>query len=332
MRKQNQNQIRVPRMICAIIFIFILSFALISCGAPINTIGDSDSVNSDINISEDDNYITFTDALERSVTVKKNPVSVVSLHGSYAEAWSLAGGVITGATRDVIDENRNVNGDNIIMVGTNRDPNLEQILALAPDFILLSADMDSQLKLNDAFADIPHAYFSVDSWQDYLNQMAIFCDITGRPDLYRQNAASVENQIQEILLSIPESDNPPTVLLIRAFSSGVKVIGANNQTGAILKDLGADNLADRDNSPLQDLSLEIIIQEDPDFIFITTMGDESAAREYLENGLFQNPAWNGLSAVQNERVMILPKELFHYKPNNRWGESYAYLEKILYGS
>ena len=324
MPNQNQNQIRVPRMICAMIFILILSFALISCGAPININGGSDPVNSDMDISEDDNYITFTDALERSVTVKKNPVSVVSLHGSYAEAWSLAGGVITGATRDVIDENRNVNGDNIIMVGTNKDPNLEQILALAPDFILLSADLDSQLKLNDAFADIPHAYFSVDSWQDYLNQMAIFCEITGREDLYQQNAASVENQIQEILLSVPKTDNPPTVLLIRAFSSGVKVIGANNQTG--------DNLADRDNSPLQDLSLEIIIQEDPDFIFFTTMGDESAAREYLENGLFQNPAWNGLSAVQNERVMILPKELFHYKPNNRWGESYAYLEKILYGS
>jgi len=27
----------------------------------------------------------------------------------------------------------------------------------------------------------------------------------------------------------------------------------------------------------------------------------------------------------------LPKELFLYKPNTKWGESYAYLSEILYG-
>ena len=43
-----------------------------------------------------------------------------------------------------------------------------------------------------------------------------------------------------------------------------------------------------------------------------------------------NPAWPGLQAVQNGRYLLLPKELFHYKPNARWGESYAYLAKILY--
>ena len=29
-------------------------------------------------------------------------------------------------------------------------------------------------------------------------------------------------------------------------------------------------------------------------------------------------------------LVLLPRELFHYKPNARWGESYAYLAKILY--
>ena len=28
--------------------------------------------------------------------------------------------------------------------------------------------------------------------------------------------------------------------------------------------------------------------------------------------------------------IVLPKDLFHYKPNNRWGESYQYLGEILY--
>ena len=43
-----------------------------------------------------------------------------------------------------------------------------------------------------------------------------------------------------------------------------------------------------------------------------------------------NPAWTGLSAVRNGRYVLLPRDLFHYKPNARWGERYAYLAKILY--
>ena len=37
-----------------------------------------------------------------------------------------------------------------------------------------------------------------------------------------------------------------------------------------------------------------------------------------------------LVADQIEQFELLPKELFHYKPNVRWGESYAHLAEILY--
>ena len=60
------------------------------------------------------------------------------------------------------------------------------------------------------------------------------------------------------------------------------------------------------------------------------MGDEQKALDYL-NGLIEgNPAWSELAAVKEGRYIVLPKDLFHYKPNNRWGESYQYLGEILY--
>ena len=54
------------------------------------------------------------------------------------------------------------------------------------------------------------------------------------------------------------------------------------------------------------------------------------AMAYMEQTFQQNPAWAGLSAVQADRYILLPRDLFHYKPNARWGESYAYLANILY--
>ena len=60
--------------------------------------------------------------------------------------------------------------------------------------------------------------------------------------------------------------------------------------------------------------------------------DEELAEKNLKKTVENNPAWNGLSAVQNGRYIILPKEKFLYKPDAKWGDSYAYLSEILYGN
>ena len=94
--------------------------------------------------------------------------------------------------------------------------------------------------------------------------------------------------------------------------------------------VASHNIADDHPSMLEDLSLEEVIAADPDYIFVTTMGDEQKALDYLNGLIQQNPAWSELSAVKEDRYIVLPKDLFHYKPNNRWGESYQYLGEILY--
>ncbi|MEG0803416.1 MAG: ABC transporter substrate-binding protein [Pygmaiobacter sp.] len=123
----------------------------------------------------------------------------------------------------------------------------------------------------------------------------------------------------------------PSVLLLRASASGVKAKADDNLAGLILKDLGADNIASRHENLLEELSIEEIISEDPDYIFVVTMGaDSEKAMASLAEGIGANPAWSDLSAVKNNRLIVLPKELFHYKPNAHWGESYEYLADILY--
>ena len=119
------------------------------------------------------------------------------------------------------------------------------------------------------------------------------------------------------------------MLLIRAFSSGIKAKAEEELAGAILKDLGCKNIADEHPSMLEDLSLEEVIAADPDYIFVTTMGKEEAALSFLEGMIEANPAWESLTAIKEGRFHVLPKDLFHYKPNHRWGESYEYLGELL---
>ena len=92
----------------------------------------------------------------------------------------------------------------------------------------------------------------------------------------------------------------------RAFSTGIKAKTDDELAGAILKDLGAHNIADDHPSMLEDLSLEEVIAADPDYIFVldrdAAIQTEGAqlAQEVMENDLVK-----GTQAYQNGNIVYL---------------------------
>lgn len=278
--------------------------------------------------------LTFTDSLGREVSLPQAPQSVITLFGSYGDVWQLAGGRLAGATDDFVSDRP---GDADLsckteIIGTVKHPNAEEILALSPDFVLLSADIPSHAdmaKTLDA-SGIPYAFFKVEVFSDYLHMLDILTGLTGRKDLYQTHGLDVQDHIQRVLDRVAGREPQPSVLFIRALSTRARAIADDNMVCAILQDLGADNIAARHPSLLEDLSMEDILMEDPDYILVATMGEQQAALDALAAGIQANPAWSSLGAVQQDRYLVLPKDLFHYKPNARWGESYEYLAKLLY--
>ena len=275
--------------------------------------------------------ITFTDGLGSQVSVEPTDHAAV-LSGSFAQAWMLAGGQLDAVTEDVYSERDVEIPDTVVDLGMLKSPNVEALIGSGATFAILSANIEEHIALRDTLekAGITTAYFDVETFEDYLGMMKICTDITGRADLYEEQGAGLEAQIKEQIARADGSH--PTVLFLRAFSTGVKAKGSDNMTGQMLKDLGCVNIADSDKALLDDLSMESIIAQDPDYIFVTTMGSsDEAAMKSVEDMLLSNPAWKELSAVKNDRYHVLPKALFHNKPNNRWGESYQMLADILYG-
>lgn len=277
---------------------------------------------------------TFTDSLGNTVELEQPPKRVAALLGSYAETWLLAGGEVVAVTQDAYDERGLELPEDTVNLGANQQPDLEALFAAEPDLVLLTPDLDGQMGLRDSLeaAGIPAAWFKVETFDDYLNMLKICTDLTGWSDLYQKNGLDIQSEIDAAIASVPEGE-APTVLLLRAYSSGVRAKNSDNIAGAILKDLGAANIADSDSGLLEDLQMESILAADPEFIFVTTMGaSQEAALESLDELLHSDPAWQTLTAVKEDRVEVLPKDLFHYKPNARWGESYQMLAELMYGS
>lgn len=281
-------------------------------------------------------FITFIDALDREVTIKKNPEKVAALLGSFADVWILAGGEICATAEDAWDDfGLDLDAVNI---GGAHSPSLELLLSSNPEFVIASASTSSNVEMKETLEDagITIAYFDVDNFYDYLEMLDICTDITGRKDLYETNGLEIEKQIEEIKDKFNKeeiSEEEKTVLLLRTASSFVKAKGSKGTIlGEMLDDMGCINIADNDETLLENLSVEAIIKEEPYHIFVVTMGsDTKAAMESLENLINENPAWNTLDAIKQDRMYVMDKKLFNLKPNANWANSYQELYEILKG-
>ncbi len=280
------------------------------------------------------NSVTFTDALDRTVTVQKEPPRVAALLGSFADIWTLAGGSLCACAEDAW-EDFGLNPPNALNLGGAHSPSLETLLASDPDFVIASASTASNVEMKEALenAGVTVAYFDVDCFEDYLAMLRICTRITGREDLYEQNGTALEQRIQTLkdrFVSADLSQTEKTVLLLRTSSTSVKAKGSRGTIlGELLSDIGCVNIADNDRNLLETLSIESIMRQEPHHIFVVCMGsDRDAAINTFNRTIQDNPAFQTLDAVKNNRVHIMDKSLFNLKPNKRWAESYETLINI----
>lgn len=279
--------------------------------------------------------VTFTDDLGRTVTVD-NPRRTAALLGSFAQIWDLAGGTVCAAPDDAWkDLNLNL-GEDAVDLGSTHSLSLELLLASRPEFILASTNTRQNVEWRDTLeaTNIPIAYFDVNSFEDYLKLLNICTDITGRKDLYETYGTAVQQQIEAVIARSRarlEGESGPTVLCAVASASTLKAKNSGgNVLCAILRDLGCINIADSDAMLLEELSIERILEADPDYIFFVQRGDNTEGMyDYVRSTLTDNPAWSSLTAVKQDRVFFMEKDLYNLKPNHRWGEAYEKAEEIL---
>ncbi len=251
---------------------------------------------------------------------------VAVLFSSLAEIWQTAGGEVGMTVGESVSRRIVPEGTPLADDGAGKSINLELLLTYEPDLVICSQDVPAQRALEPILKDagIAVRYYRIETYRDYLD---VLTDMTA---LTKESAALAEavQMTGDIEALIEDSDAVGTrYLFLRAGSlpSSVKVKQSEEHfVCSILNDLGCQNLADGALLSSDALSMEAIIKKDPDHIFFSVMGSEEAAVENIEAMLRTEP-WCSLRAVREGRTSILPKDLFHYKPNERFLEAYRAL-------
>ncbi|MDY6324580.1 MAG: ABC transporter substrate-binding protein [Catonella sp.] len=254
-------------------------------------------------------------------------IKAVALSKSTGDLWLLAGGKLIGITEDGLD----LDGiGDVTSIGTVSKPNLEAILSLEPDLVLLSGELSSHREIKEKCDEAGIKTISVteNSFDDYSKIMKELTDLTGHPENYTKNVTDVSDEIDDICKKVDQKSGK-TYLAIRVSASKNKALKNDYFACDIFNDLGLTNVV-TDDSELEDLSLEWIADVNPDYIFAVPMGDEEEALDGLKKSFESQPVWKELNAVKSDKVFVMPKDLFQYKPNASWAEAYKYAYGLIY--
>lgn len=316
-------------MLCAACLVFVLS----SCGSGKKE-AETNAVQTE---AAEGDVISFTDDAGNEFSFAQPPKKTAVLFSSFAEIYVTAGGVVDVTVGESVE--RGFASEDAVLVddGAGKVINNELLIAQAPELVIGSADIAAQAesaKLLNA-AGIPAAVFRVECFDDYLRVLDIFCRLTQNREAYETYGVQIKSQIDALLSDAAEKqqqERSKRILFIRAGSSAkvTKAKTAEDHFAArMLSELGCANIADDAPVLLEGISIEEIMMQNPDMVFISLMGNEEAARSYIDTVL-QEETWQTLDAVKNGHVVFLPKDLFQFKPNARWYEAYSYLYHIIY--
>ena len=299
---------------------------------PVEDDVDKSSIEYGVTINEDS--VSFIDGRGEEVTINKKPERTVILYNSFLELWMANGGNVIGKLEASADQDEIPGIEDVEVIGKLGTISVEKVISVEPDLVFLNASLPSQMELIPLLEEnniqvIALEYVGLD---DYLKNVRLFTALNERDDLFKENALDVLEEIDQVLSLIPD-EKEAEILLMIASPRAITARDSTSYVGMMLEDLNTINIANDSGGALnsKNFSMEKILEEDPDFIFVQTTGsDMDATLDRLKEDAESKPAWASLSAVKNDRYVVLPKDLYMFKANHRYAEAYEGLARILY--
>lgn len=275
-------------------------------------------------------YLTLKDAAGRQVVLASKPERVVSLSPSYLGMIDAVGGKIVGRATSkvgIIPDSMQA----VPEVGLVFNINMESLVALKPDLVLAGRNQHEKFVPLLESNKINVIEFDAKTFDEVKQTVKILGDIYGAPAKAKAENELLDKQISAITTKLP--NDKKRIVIMHATASSVTVEGSRSIAGCVSDILGFENVAAaalKGKSDKTPYSMESLVGQNPDLIFITSMGKAEEIENRLRIDFKKNPAWNSLAAVQQGKVYVLPEKLFLLNPGLRYPEAVKYMAQQVY--
>ena len=297
-----------------------LTLVLTACGAPAAE-----------NTNATGAYVTVTDDNGRTVTFDKKPERIVVTSASFIAPLYAVGGEIVG--RPVTKSKVLPEAESAATIGPVYQIDAEKIIALTPDLVILNKGMNEKLIETLAANNIQTLVIDMKSYEDVKREVATFAALTGEKAKGDELIQKMDADIEAVRSSIPQEKK--RISIIHSTGQGLSVQLDGSIAGSIAKMLGWENTASGmpalDKNPdAAPYSMETLVAQNPDIIFVTSMGEEAEIRASMEAMFAESPAWQSVSAIRDGRVYYLPQEMFLFSPGIDYPKAVGYMARLVY--
>jgi len=183
-------------------------------------------------------------------------------------------------------------------------------------------------------AGIPILLQSIERYQQIIDTLQFYGELAGRPEQAQTVIAEIQSKCQSVI-DRNKNHPAPSVLVVFGSPASFNMATDSSFSGDLVKQLGAVNIAGKyDGSGGQmgyvPLSMEYVAKQNPDMIFLITHSSDDKINSKFQNELANHPAWRGLKAVTDNKVHVLPYNLFAINPGTQVGDAMTVLTGFLY--
>jgi len=290
----------------------ILSIMLVACGKT-----DSSSKEKPASAASDDKQEAkasiVKDATGKELKFDKKPETFATLNTGDLNILVALGADVTGrpSTKNKLDKNIS----KIQEIGNPHQPNFEQIAKVNPDVLAAGPSFQRQAA-NIEKQGTKVVYTNANSIVEIKDTISMFGSILGNEDKAKEINSGIDQRIDEA--KAKQGDKKRTLLVYGAPGTFLAAL-PNSLSGDILEHAGGENIAsdfkqEESYPQYAQLSVEKVIERNPEVVMLITHGDPNGVKEAFEKEMKQNAAWKNLDAVKNDNVIILPADLFGSNP------------------
>ena len=218
-------------------------------------------------------------------------------------------------------------------VGQSMNPDLEVVASLNPDvFVMDNAFKDSVEKSLKEY-DVNTFFLKTNTYTDYIKSI----EELGKTIDKEEEATTLINELKNIEKEVKskKGDKAPKVAIIFGSGENFMLATETSYLGDLVKTVGGKNIASKldknvENGYVQ-LSLEYILEQNPDYILRFAHGNLEETKKSFDKAFDKNPAYQELNAVKNNKVVDLDSNVFNVSANLKVKEAIQTLGDILYG-
>jgi iron complex transport system substrate-binding protein len=197
--------------------------------------------------------------------------------------------------------------EDIELVGTIEEPNLEKIATLEPDLILSSKLRHEQIY--DELSEIAPTVFTETTGVTWKENFEVHAKALNRVEAGNIAEKEYKGRIEEFQEAIGERLDEIEVSVVRFLPGDTRIYQKESFIGTVLEDTGLSRPTSQDveEFAILNASEELIPKMGGDVIFVTVYGPED---ETTQEKITSDPLWQQLEAVQQGRVYEVSDDLW----------------------